>query len=985
MAIIVKVEADANDLTNTLQKAAEQAKTAFKDAFSQISTQLTAFRSRLSDAFEVKDVQGFIKHLGGLTQGGEQSAKALLGMTKSAGLAVTGVAALGVGAAAATAQILSMAREGSELADKMGEVAAKTGKSFEEIQKFEKGGRDLTERLKELGAVLGGDVIQQASRATDAFSVISEQLDALKIQMAAETEKGFDDLGRSIQNLVRDAKQGFQQLASAGGESMSILARGINQVRKEVAILLGVLSKIGTFGTLGLLDDNLDTLPTRSFSLNEGPPAPDALAFSRSNEALRKLIAPQFTSPTPKPKRTRSRKGQTPDLDLDIVEELQRVASRRGLVGDDLGTVVKEAKRVAEQVDIVRDQELVFERAGLTKRKEYLELKKKEVELSAAQDEVLAKQRELLRALPASQVTGQGLLAALPLTKTSGIAPSSKDKLPEFVVEVDDAVRATRALQRALDDADQSRQDLFDSIARNEHFLSTAFEPDPVRDYARALEDASRATASIVENQRFLNEAFNVKPLDLQAGLLDGIVRRMKSSTEILRDTALSSMDTIFDFVDRGFAKITQGMGAFRGVIAQLLSDISRLFLSKVFTQLLGAGGGASGGSGGFSINLGAGGGGASGGGFGGLLRGIISGNGGGGFGGFLTPPFNPNAGSQIAIPGSVSAGQSPVGLLNLGGVFGGTQIPGLGGGGAAAGGFSLGGLLGGLAPTFPLLGAGLGSALGGSSVPGKILGGIGGGILGATSAILATGSLFGLSIGLLTNPFTAIAGIGLLVGSALFGRAAQRKKDEKAADEIWVNEMNQIRQLISQVNSDRIDGQEALALAAQLRQQTIAGLNQIKTKSVRESRLTNQLRDLDNGVVAELKRAVERQATRQRIGPQLVPEFATGGRVPGIDQGFDSVIARLRPGEAVLNQSQIALLGGVSALRRARVPGFAEGGQITASTPSGGSNAGGPMTIIFEDVTIDAEGIFVKGARTSKGERVAVQIQRNARKNGRA
>jgi hypothetical protein len=252
--------------------------------------------------------------------------------------------------------------------------------------------------------------------------------------------------------------------------------------------------------------------------------------------------------------------------------------------------------------------------------------------------------------------------------------------------------------------------------------------------------------------------------------------------------------------------------------------------------------------------------------------------------------------------------------------------------------------------------------------------------------------SVFGAGGGLAAAGLAALGPIALIaapliVGAILLGKASQRKKDEKAADEIWVREMEEVRKLISQVNSDRIDGQEALAIAQQLRAETIAGINQIKTKSVRESRLTNQLRDLDNTVVADLRKAVERQAQRKRVGPQLIPEFAFGGKVPGIDKGFDSVLALLRPGEAVLNLQQIALIGGAKRLRDAGVPGFNQGGTVPPVSPSPSYGSGGPTTVTIENLIVDFDSgkVVAEGLQTSQGERALLHVNRVSRLNRRA
>jgi hypothetical protein len=98
------------------------------------------------------------------------------------------------------------------------------------------------------------------------------------------------------------------------------------------------------------------------------------------------------------------------------------------------------------------------------------------------------------------------------------------------------------------------------------------------------------------------------------------------------------------------------------------------------------------------------------------------------------------------------------------------------------------------------------------------------------------------------------------------------------------------------------------------------------------------------------------------------------------VDQGYDSILARLRPGEAVLTREQQARLGGEGALRLAGVPGFAEGGFVSTTS------ANSPMTI-YLDVTLgvsneEAGNLVVNGASTPQGQKVVVRTIKTAQKN---
>ena len=143
------------------------------------------------------------------------------------------------------------------------------------------------------------------------------------------------------------------------------------------------------------------------------------------------------------------------------------------------------------------------------------------------------------------------------------------------------------------------------------------------------------------------------------------------------------------------------------------------------------------------------------------------------------------------------------------------------------------------------------------------------------------------------------------------------------------------LKELTAGVNTDRIMGDDALSQAAEARQTAVGLIGQIKTKSVRESKVPrNQIPQIDAHDLSNLRSAVtaqrERLATqssdldaRRTLDSRLVPEFATGGVVPG---PFGSrVPAFLHAGEVVLNARQQAAVG-YDALADAGVPGLSAG-----------------------------------------------------------
>jgi hypothetical protein len=288
--------------------------------------------------------------------------------------------------------------------------------------------------------------------------------------------------------------------------------------------------------------------------------------------------------------------------------------------------------------------------------------------------------------------------------------------------------------------------------------------------------------------------------------------------------------------------------------------------------------------------------------------------------------------GGGITVPPSVTAtGQIAQGLSNLGNPFAPRQSAtgifanGVFGAGLAGFGsrFSLSGLLGNLAGSAPLLGLGLGAGLGGQSVAGQILGAAGGAAVGlglsfGASVFSAAGGgrgALGPAALAALGPI-ALIGAPLLVGSILLGKAAQRRKDEEASGQFLTQALQGIEQLAAAVGSGQIT---SLAEARAVFENQILGtfrqqISGLKTKSVVESRLKNQVADLRKvfearipPLIADQERKAADTARFAAIDSRLIPQFAGGGTVPGIDRGFDSVIARVRPGEKILTLAQQA------------------------------------------------------------------------------
>jgi hypothetical protein len=365
----------------------------------------------------------------------------------------------------------------------------------------------------------------------------------------------------------------------------------------------------------------------------------------------------------------------------------------------------------------------------------------------------------------------------------------------------------------------------------------------------------------------------------------------------------------------------------------------------------------------------------------------------GGGGGGLAAPPsVTSQIASQFFNPGGPFApAQNATGIF-ANGAFG----AGLAGGGRGI----LSGVLnkvfgGGAVSPFPaLLGGQLGAGLGGQSLAGNILGAIGGGAVGlglsfgASVFSAAGGGLGALGPAALAalGP-AALIGAPLLVGAILLGKAAQRRKDEEASGQFLTQALQGIEQLASGIATDQIEGAQARALfdtqiLGTFKQQ-ISGL---KTKSVVQSRLTNQVRDLEGVYQSRITPLIEAQQKRHadavrfaEIDRRLVPQFAIGGISGG-------GLAILHPNEMVLtvrHQQAIQAMAGSDVFNRAGVPGvqqqaiFDRGGIMPTSSAA-------PVIVVNIDAVVDSEGIFIKGGSGRNGERVIAGALESMRTRGR-
>ena len=386
----------------------------------------------------------------------------------------------------------------------------------------------------------------------------------------------------------------------------------------------------------------------------------------------------------------------------------------------------------------------------------------------------------------------------------------------------------------------------------------------------------------------------------------------------------------------------------------------------------------------------------------------------GGGTGGIQSLFQNLLSGGTFSAPASIS-------LPGIGGTAGINPNIGQGGFGAAGAGLGQAGALaqlfkgigfgkapgsgGALAGLAPLLGVSLGSSLGSDTLT-KILGGVAGGLLGvgltAAPAIIGAGGALSGSLGFLaplfSNPITVIAAAAALPAIFLLGRARQRGRDERSSGNFLQDAIDSIRELRKQVSSDQIDGTQARStFNNEILATFIQQINTLKTKSVRESRLKNQVADLKKLFEDEVGPEIELQKTRAKRLVQLVPEFANSGVVPGIYRGVDDTLVRAHAGEMFLNrnhQQQIARIAGGDVFQRVGVPdapSFDRGGTQTlqfGGTVQGGGQTAGPLVINVGEVRLmvspdDATQILFIGARTDDGQEVIVNAGRAGRRSG--
>jgi hypothetical protein len=518
---------------------------------------------------------------------------------------------------------------------------------------------------------------------------------------------------------------------------------------------------------------------------------------------------------------------------------------------------------------------------------------------------------------------------------------------------------------------------------------------DAIREVQKADEDA---VISQIRNQVRIADQ-QVLHLDRVRAAVSDHMASQKGITEVYSDAIVGAMDLVGDGISAMFGKLNEGMGAFgnylAGIEASLLKMVTNRLLMKLVDAILGPSTG--GGSIGFPSVGGTVFGGNQGGGIWSLASGVMSGftnhasstgNGGDMVSQFINSIFG--GGNTISgsggttsnpwgtISGSAQQNAGLVGLLR-------SAIPGVGGTGAAGG---LGGMLSGLAPLAPLLGlslgASFGSGIGGGSGVGGIMGMLGGGLLGGIGGLLGAGvgltALTGVgafsSAGALSAfapllgaiPFLAPIAGALLLGSYFIGRSATRRKEETIRAGAINDTLAQLDNIKHLIEIHRLDGAEGLQRATSLRADYITQMSQLKDKKTRNIALSEVEKRIDPKI-AQIRAAANIALNDNNRDKLLIPEFATGGTVPGPFGAPRLVLAH--GGERFLGLN-------------ASLPMY----QTSSANVTAGanSNTGSQNVLVNVELSLGTDTqnrLFVNGAESPEGYRVTIKNVKTGQEYG--
>lgn len=525
---------------------------------------------------------------------------------------------------------------------------------------------------------------------------------------------------------------------------------------------------------------------------------------------------------------------------------------------------------------------------------------------------------------------------------------------------------------------------------------------EALREIKQADEDAH---LSMIKNRVRLADATVYHAERANAGVLEYLAQQTRGITELVRDAKTGVIDSLFGAADQSISRLTSRLGIFKNVVADILSGLARLALSPILGGLLGGTGARA--AGGFSL-----------GGFGpgGTAPFNPSSNsGGGGFFNFVRNAFGFGGGgssnSSLPTPPSITAGNGPIPTISRAeaglegvGLSNDTALARAAGAGNPS---FLARLFGGAGGALlPFLGAGIGSSLGGQSTLGQIAGLLGGGAVGlgisyGASVFGALGGGFGAlgPAALAALGPAALIGAPLIAAAILLGRAKQRRTDEATSGDSLQRAIDEIKELKRQADTGQLTSiAQAESSFTAIHRQFINETLQLKTKSVRESRLNNQ-GDITPPLHPDSLRALFERETlpaviaanrRRGVFDRLLPEFDTGGLIPRTGP----IYAHER--ELILNLKQqrtIAGMAGSDVFVRAGVPNA----PTVTATPSptvytaGNRSSGGeslqPIVIHVEKLTLnvsreEAGRLVAEGLETNDGRKVFIKTANDAKLN---
>lgn len=616
---------------------------------------------------------------------------------------------------------------------------------------------------------------------------------------------------------------------------------------------------------------------------------------------------------------------------------------------------------------------------------------------------------------------------ALPFSPES--AAAELRYLQEKKKQIEDAVPPHKALeevQKRLDEMAKRRRENFESlreqlpldgaeqIANLEKEIDLLGVVDALErqqiENRYELEALRRAYQAAGFNDEEIAELITIRQLqqDIHIGLLEEFEAKRKileadreraKEAEKAAKQAEREYRHVFDSISGSIQNVLHSFrGGLRSGLKGLLGEVQSFFdnlvgsifkrigdsLTKMLMDKLfgGSGGGAS--SGGLGSIFGGGGGAASSG--GGIFGNIFGGLFGGGSGA-------DSAGWSFGGGGSALSSGNPLDGLNIG----------TGGFNPRTGTYSN--------PLGRQGGFGIGTGLSLAGIGANLIGGAIGGRVGGFISNIGTGVAMGAQIG------SIIPGIGTVIGAAvggivgffasLFGGDKKKKRDknEKLPEltKGFSESMTQLRELLNQVRQLKIDPDEAIRQAQDIRKQIASGFGiQFESKKYRKQaqQMISQNLGTADGIISQIRTAAEQARGAADRRDRILPEWNTGvylgpefrrrnGMLPGSFTGVDSLPSLLAPGEMVLNPMQMRSVrraAGFDVFKFAGIPGYASGGMVSASAPS---VAAMPTQISVQpQIIVHVEGVAMDDkisawVESDGGRRVQAKVYKKMRRAG--